>query len=67
MTKIPVVDAKTMEKVLFYLGFQKIRQRGSHAFYKHFDGRTTTIPHHKGKDLAIPLLREILKRDKVKR
>jgi predicted RNA binding protein YcfA (HicA-like mRNA interferase family) len=61
MSKIPVVDAKTMEKVLVYLGFEKKRQKGSHTFYKHPDGRTTTIPHHKGRDLAIPLIREILR------
>ncbi|MGB9767280.1 MAG: type II toxin-antitoxin system HicA family toxin [Sulfurihydrogenibium sp.] len=61
MSKIPVINAKTMEKVLFCLGFKKIRQKGSHAFYKHPDGRTTTVPHHQGRDLAVPLIKEILK------
>jgi len=65
MSKLPRVDAKTMEKVLFYLGFQKVRQKGSYAFYRHPDGRSTTIPHHKGKDLAVPLIREILKEIKI--
>jgi len=37
----------------------------SHAFYRHPDGRVTTIPHHKGKDLAVPLIREILKEIKI--
>ncbi len=43
--RLPLVDAKTMEKVLFALGFTLIRQKGSHAFYRHSDGRTTTLPH----------------------
>jgi predicted RNA binding protein YcfA (HicA-like mRNA interferase family) len=46
---------------LFSLGFVKTRQKGSHAFYRHDDGRTTTLPHHKGRTLSRPLLREILK------
>lgn len=49
-----------MEKLLFFLGFKKARQKGSHAFYRHPDGRFTTIPHHKGRLLARPLIREIL-------
>lgn len=61
MSKLPLVDAVAMEKLLLSLGFVKTRQKGSHAFYRHEDGRTTTLPHHKGKVLARPLIREILK------
>ena len=50
-----------MEKLLFLLGFKRVRQKGSHAFYRQEDGRTTTIPHHKGRVLARPLIREILR------
>jgi len=61
MTRLPIVDFKTMEKVLLYLGFQAVRQKGSHIFYRHPDGRTTTVPNHPGRDLARPLVREILR------
>ncbi|RJP71385.1 MAG: type II toxin-antitoxin system HicA family toxin [Candidatus Abyssobacteria bacterium SURF_17] len=61
MTRLPVVDFKTMEKVLLRLGFKSVRQKGSHVFYRHADGRTTTVPHHAGRDLARPLTREILR------
>ena len=61
MTRLPVLDAKTLENVLRDLGFVRARQKGSHVFYRHPDGRTTTIPHHAGRDLARPLLREILR------
>ena len=61
MTKLPIVDARTMEQVLLYLGFVRTRQRGSHVFYRNPDGRTTTVPHHPGRDLARPLIRSILR------
>ncbi|MBW8003955.1 MAG: type II toxin-antitoxin system HicA family toxin [Planctomycetes bacterium] len=61
MSRLRIVDARTLEKVLFSLGFERVRQKGSHIFYRHSDGRTTTIPHHGGRVLARPLTREILR------
>ena len=61
MTRLPIVDFRTMEKVLSNLGFKPVRQKGSHIFYGHPDGRTTTLPCHPGRDLARPLIREILR------
>jgi len=60
LSKLQIIDAQTMEKLLFRLGYQRVRQKGSHVFYRHPDGRTTTVPHHKGRVLARPLIREIL-------
>ena len=60
MGKLRIVNAKTMQKVLFQIGFERIRQKGSHVFYRHPDGRKTTIPHHGSRSLARPLIREIL-------
>jgi predicted RNA binding protein YcfA (HicA-like mRNA interferase family) len=61
MSRLPIVDFRTMEKLLLRLGFEVVRQKGSHVFYRHPDGRTTTVPHHPGRDLARPLVREILR------
>jgi predicted RNA binding protein YcfA (HicA-like mRNA interferase family) len=61
MTRLPIVDFKAMEKVLLRMGFEVVRQKGSHVFYRHPDGRTTTLPRHPGRDLARPLVREILR------
>lgn len=61
MSRLPIVDARTMEKLLTHLDFERVRQKGSHVFYRHPDGRTTTVPHHSGRDLARPLIREILR------
>lgn len=38
-----------------------MRQRGSHVQYRHVDGRGTTVPFHKGRDIAVPLLRQTAK------
>lgn len=61
MTRLPIVDFRTMERVLLKIGFSVKRQKGSHVFYQHADGRTTTIPNHPGRDLARPLVYEILR------
>jgi predicted RNA binding protein YcfA (HicA-like mRNA interferase family) len=58
---LPVVNFKTMEKVLLHLGFEPVRQKGSHVFYRHPDDRTTTVPNHPARDIARPLIREILR------
>lgn len=61
MSRLKLVNAVTMEKLLGQMGFAKKRQKGSHVFYRHLDGRTTTLPHHKAKVLARPLTRAILR------
>ena len=61
MSRLRVVDARKLEKLLFSLGFESVRRKGSHVFYRHPDGRSTTIPHHGGRVLARPLIREILR------
>ncbi len=61
MSKLPIIKAAKLEKILHYLGFVFQRQKGSHSFYRHPDGRYTTIPHHPGKDLPRELIRTILK------
>ncbi len=61
MSRLPVVNFKKMEKIVLHLGFVAVRQKGSHIFYRHPDGRTTTLPNHPGRDLARPLVREILR------
>jgi len=61
MTRLPIIDVKTMEKELLSLSFQAARKKGSHVFCRHPDGKTTTVPNHPGRDLARPLVREILR------
>jgi predicted RNA binding protein YcfA (HicA-like mRNA interferase family) len=61
MSKLPVVSAKELEKILMKLGFQVTRQKGSHRFYKHPDGRYTTLPNYPGEDISRPLIRAIFR------
>ena len=53
-----MIPAKKIEKILLKMGFYKTRQKGSHVFYKHDDGRVTTVPYHKGRDIAPVLLKK---------
>ena len=59
MAKVPVLKSREVERLLFALGFEVVRQRGSHRQYRHVDGRTTTVPHHAGRDVSPILLRQI--------
>ena len=45
--------------MLTALGFEKVRQRGSHKSFRHADGCATTVPIHHGRDLSPVLLRSI--------
>lgn len=60
-TKIPIIKVKIFEKLLLALGFEAKRQSGSHVFYRHPDGRYTTLLHHGNQDLGRPLIRQILR------
>ena len=61
MVKIPILKPREIVCRLEELGFKKIRQRGSHKQYRHPDGRCTTVPFHKGRDISPILLRKIAK------
>lgn len=60
MNRLPTLKAQKLIKVLAKLGFNKIRQEGSHIFFKHPDGRTTVVPFHQNKDIGRGLFRAIL-------
>ena len=59
MGTVPVLKPREVAALLEALGFQEIRQRGSHKQYRHSDGRGTTVPFHKGHDISPTLLRKI--------
>ena len=50
-----------MVRILKHLGFSFVRQSGSHAYFKHPDGRATVVPMHRGEDLGRGLIRAILR------
>jgi predicted RNA binding protein YcfA (HicA-like mRNA interferase family) len=60
MTKISPIKPRKLVKFLKKQGFSEIRQKGSHKFFAHPDGRTTVIPFHPTKEIGPGLLRKIL-------
>ena len=60
MKETPVLTARVLMKVLRRLGFVEVRSRGSHRRFVHPDGRKTTVPVHRGRDLPRGLLRQIV-------
>jgi predicted RNA binding protein YcfA (HicA-like mRNA interferase family) len=63
--RLKPLPSKKVIQILERLGFKKIRQRGSHVFFRHPDGRTTIIPIHKGEEIGRGLLQEIIKDTKL--
>ena len=59
MGSLPVLKPCEVATLLTRLGFQEVRQRGSHCQYRHPDGRGTTVPFHAGRDISPTLLRKI--------
>lgn len=51
---------RKLGKVLRRHGFEAARQKGSHVFYRHADGRGTTSVNHPGRDIPPGLVRKIL-------
>jgi predicted RNA binding protein YcfA (HicA-like mRNA interferase family) len=59
MGRYPVLKPQEVVTILNRLGFKEVRQRGSHKQYRHPDGRITTVPFHKGRDISPVLLKQI--------
>ncbi len=61
MAKLPILKPREVITRLEALGFVEVRQRGSHKQFRHPDGRGTTVPFHRGRDISPILLRQIAK------
>ena len=61
MSKLPIVSGQKTIRALEKIGFQIVRQKGSHVRMKHEDNRVVTIPVHGNKCLGKGLLRKILR------
>jgi predicted RNA binding protein YcfA (HicA-like mRNA interferase family) len=53
--------ARELMRAADKLGFLRVRQKGSHARWKHPDGRATTIPVHPGTEIGGWLFHQILR------
>jgi predicted RNA binding protein YcfA (HicA-like mRNA interferase family) len=61
MTMLPPLKAREVIKGLQALGFERIRQKGSHAIFHHQDCRRALIAIHPAKTISPYLLSDILK------
>ena len=61
------IPAKKVIKVLNKIGFEVVRQRGSHVILKYPDGRVTIVPVHSGEDIGRGLLSKIIKDTRMTR
>jgi len=59
MINIPILKPQEVVRILENLEFVEVRQKGSHKQFRHTDGRGTTVPFHKGRDISPTLLRKI--------
>jgi len=67
MDSIKPLPFKKVIKAPEKLGFQRIRQKGSHLFMRHPDGRTTIITVHPGEDIGKGMIRKIINDAKITR
>ena len=58
--KLPLLSGEKVCKILIKTGFKNIRQKGSHRYFKHNDGRRTIVPIHSGKKIGKGLLKRIV-------
>ena len=66
MSRLHPVRPRELIRFLERLGFRQVRQQGSHRFFRHPDGRTATVPEHRGEDLGRGILAKILRDAGVK-
>lgn len=59
MSRRPAVTGAAAIRALTRAGFTVARQRGSHVFPKHPDGRATVVPVHRGETLGPGMLLKI--------
>jgi predicted RNA binding protein YcfA (HicA-like mRNA interferase family) len=61
MSKFPSLPGKAIIDVLKKNGFTIKRQKGSHVFLSHPDGRATVVPIHAGETIGPGLFAKILR------
>jgi predicted RNA binding protein YcfA (HicA-like mRNA interferase family) len=59
MGRLPILKPKEVASILAKLGFEEVRQKGSHKQFRHANGRFTTLPFHSNRDISPILLRQI--------
>jgi predicted RNA binding protein YcfA (HicA-like mRNA interferase family) len=61
VSRLPHLSGSEVVRALQKAGFEIVRQRGSHIYLRHTDGRATVVPVHKSEDLGPGILSKILR------
>lgn len=61
MPRLPVLDGRSLVRLLERHDFIRVRSKGSHVRLRHCDGRVKTVPVHAGRDPPVGTLRSILR------
>lgn len=61
MSRLPALTGGDAIRALRHAESAEVRQRGSHVFLKHADGRATVVPVHAGETLGPGLLARFLR------
>lgn len=59
--KLSPAKPRDVIRVLERVGFEQVRQSGSHATFRHPDGRWTIVAIHPGKTIPTGTLRKIIR------
>jgi predicted RNA binding protein YcfA (HicA-like mRNA interferase family) len=63
MPKLSAIKGEDLIKLLKTMNFSVTRTKGSHVRLRSEDGRVTTIPLHRNKNIPKGLLRKIIRED----
>jgi predicted RNA binding protein YcfA (HicA-like mRNA interferase family) len=63
--RLPILSGKEIIKALAKVGFVPVRQKGSHVFLRHVDGRRTVVPLHE--EVNKSTLMDIIEQTKLAR
>ena len=63
MHKLPIIKGREFVKFLESIEFRITRTKGSHIRLRSQDGRATTVPVHRNKEIPKGLLRKIIRED----
>ena len=66
MTDLPAFRVRVAVKGFKKLGFEKVRQKGSHAVFHHSDCRRAVLPVHPNEELSPYFLSDVLKQLVIK-
>ena len=65
MSRLASLKTRQVVAALESLGFERVRQRGSHALFHHPDCRRAPVPIHPSQGISPYLLADILKEMKI--